>query len=150
MSLQCPDNNTLFEPMDDSVNSMGDGFMLCYNCCYIKKQHKGYIPTKEFATMYNSKNTNVTPSNDLYKILNTTCKLPEKYKTKCIELSGNNIGNAKILAKTIEQLLINDSEKIDKLLKKINVGDNLWDIDKQLPENEKSLLYLAVLEKYNL
>ena len=95
-------------------------------------------------------NINSTSNKLLNEILNKSYKLPENYINKCIELSGNNIGNAKILAKTIEQLLINDSEKIDKLLKKINVGDNLWDIDKQLPENEKSLLYLAVLEKYNL
>ncbi len=141
MSLQCPNSTTMFESMGDMLDSMDDGFDLCYNCCYIKKQHIGYVTTL---------NLGLTSNNDLHKILNTTCKLSEIYKNKCVELSNGNIGNAKILAKTIEQLLINKPEKINILLDTIKKGDNLWDIDKQLPENEKSLLYLAVLAKYNL
>ena len=141
MSLKCPDKNTYFESMLDCNNN--DEFDMCYNCCYIKKQHTGYN-SKKYIYM------NSIEKNDLYKILNNSYKLPEKYINKCIELSGNNIGIAKVLAKTIEQLLINDPKKIEKLLEKINVGDNLWDIDKYLPENEKSILYLAVLEHYNL
>jgi hypothetical protein len=145
MVLLCPNNSgKFFKECMDLMNDGIDEFILCSKCPYVKKQHIGYKSNIQII------NINSTSNNDLYKILNTSCKLPENYINKCIELSGNNIGNAKILAKTIEQLLINDSEKIDKLLEKINVGDNLWDIDKYLPENEKSLLYLAVLAHYNL
>ena len=146
MVLLCPNNSgKSFKECTDLMNNGTDQFILCQSCPHVKKQHIGYnsIPYKII-------NINSVLNNDLYKILNTSCKLPESYIKKCIELSGNNIGNAKILAKTIEQLLINDSQKIDKLLEKINVGDNLWNIDKNLPENEKSLLYLAVLAHYNL
>ena len=147
MDLLCPDNSGKY--FNEYMNLMNDGtdeFILCSRCPYVKKQHIGYKSNKNIKII----NINSTPNNDLYEILNTSYKLPKNYINKCIELSGNNIGNAKVLAKTIEQLLINNPEKIEKLLEKINVGDNLWDIDKYLPENEKSILYLAVLEHYNL
>ena len=147
MDLLCPDNSGKhFNEYMNLMNNGTDEFILCSRYPYVKKQHIGYKSNKNIKII----NINSTPNNDLYEILNTSYKLPENYINKCIELSGNNIGNAKVLAKTIEQLLINDSEKIEKLLEKINVGDNLWDIDKYLPENEKSILYLAVLEHYNL
>ena len=147
MDLLCPDNSGKhFNEYMNLMNNGTDEFILCSRCPYVKKQHIGYKSNKNIKII----NINSTPNNDFYKILNTSFKLPENYINKCIELSGNNVGNAKVLAKTIEQLLINDPEKIEKLLEKINVGDNLWDIDKYLPENEKSLLYLAVLKHYNL
>ena len=147
MDLLCPDNSgKYFNEYMNLMNNGTDEFILCSRCPYVKKQHIGYKSNKNIKII----NINSTPNNDLYEILNTSYKLPENYINKCIELSGNNVGNAKVLAKTIEQLLINDPEKIEKLLEKINVGDNLWDIDKYLPENEKSLLYLAVLKHYNL
>ena len=48
MSLKCPDKNTYFESMVDCNND--DEFDMCYNCCYIKKQHIGYI--KKSNTIY--------------------------------------------------------------------------------------------------
>lgn len=147
MNLVCPDNSgKSFNECMDLMNDGTDEFILCSRCPYVKKQHIGYKSKKNIKII----NINSTSNKLVNEILNKSYKLPENYINKCIELSGNNIGNAKVLAKTIEQLLINDSKKIEKLLEKINVGDNLWDIDKYLPKNEKSILYLAVLEHYNL